>query len=125
MWFTPPVISVHGLEFRFAWLALAGPLLGGCASIETVAPPVTPVMVAALPGASTTLLEEGRRIFTRACTSCHSAEPVERYSIEAWREIVIDMSERTKLDASEKSALLAYLAAAKHVGVHPAPNRKS
>jgi mono/diheme cytochrome c family protein len=101
-------------QLRFpGWGVAAALTFGGCASLETVAPPVSATMVAAMPGTSLAALEQGRRIFTRACTSCHSAEPVDRYSLEAWRGIVSEMSDRTKLDAAGEAALLAYIAAAK------------
>ena len=39
-----------------------------------------------------------------------------KYSLSRWREIVGEMSERTKLTATDQSALLDYLAAAHKVG---------
>ena len=88
-------------------------VLGGCASLESVAPPVTPALVAASRGASAATLGEGRRIFTGACTACHSADPVGRFSTGEWHRIVGEMADRSKLDAARQSALLAYIAAAK------------
>jgi mono/diheme cytochrome c family protein len=86
--------------------------MAGCANLAEVAPPVTPAMVGVSGGASVESLGEGRRIFTRECTSCHSADPVSKYTFPEWREIVADMSERTKLSADEERALLAYIQAA-------------
>ena len=80
----------------------------GCASLESVAPPVTPAMR----GAPASTLEEGRGIFTRTCTACHAADAVSEHSVGEWREIVARMSHRAKLDAARESALLAYLTAA-------------
>ena len=87
--------------------------LGGCVQTQTVAPPVTPAMIGASHGTAAATLEEGRRIFTGACTSCHSADPVEKHVPEEWRSIVAQMAPRAKLDATRQSALLAYLAAAR------------
>ena len=93
--------------------------LNGCVQTQTVAPPVTPAMIGASRGTPVATLEEGRRIFTGACTSCHSADPVEKHAPEEWRSIVAQMACRAKLDATRQSALLAYLAAAR--ATPPAP----
>ncbi len=95
--------------------ALAALIISGCASLENTAPPVTPAMVSASGGASPATLEDGRRIFTGACTACHSAKPAARYSESEWHRIVGEMAARTKLDASRQSILLAYLTAARAV----------
>ena len=87
--------------------------LNGCVQTQTVAPPVTSAMIGASHGATAATLEEGRRIFTGACTACHSASPVEKHAPEEWRSIVAQMAPRAKLDAARQSALLAYLAAAR------------
>lgn len=81
----------------------------GCASISSIAPPVTPAMVAVGGGVHAATLEQGRRTFTTRCTSCHSADPVTRHSAEEWNGIVAKMSARTRLTAAEELALLAYL----------------
>ena len=83
-----------------------------CTRTQRNAPPVTPAMIGASHDATAATLEEGRRIFTGACTSCHSADPVENHAIEAWRSIVAKMAPRTKIDAAREAALLAYLTAA-------------
>jgi mono/diheme cytochrome c family protein len=86
-------------------------LLGGCSSMETSAPPA----VAALTHSSVSLptLEEGRKVFTQACTSCHSAAPLSQHSLSEWQLIVESMAPRTRLDESRKTALMAYITAAK------------
>lgn len=94
--------------------ALAVFALGGCVAIETLAPPVTPAMVSTA-RASTADLEAGRRIYVGRCASCHSIDPVAKYTTSRWREIVDDMADRTELSASDRSALLAYISAAKSV----------
>lgn len=86
---------------------------GGCASVNQVAPAVTPAMSGAAPGATAATLEAGRRTFVTTCTACHHADPVTKYSPTEWREIVAVMSGRSKLDAAQQSALLAYVLAAR------------
>jgi mono/diheme cytochrome c family protein len=98
-------------------LGVAGvAFLGGCETIS-VAPPVTPALVAAGHGASETTLNAGREVFAGSCTSCHTADPVVKHSTAEWRRIVDDMAPRAKLGASERAALLAYISAA-HASVH-------
>jgi mono/diheme cytochrome c family protein len=79
--------------------------VGGCVSVESIAP-----LAPASRGDATTLAE-GRRIYLGQCTACHSAEPVSRYSRERWKEIVGEMSSEAKLTTGQESALWAYLAA--------------
>ena len=87
--------------------------LGGCAQTQNIAPPVTAAMIGASHDTAAGTLEEGRRIFTGACTACHSASPVEKHAPGEWQSIVAQMAPRAKLDAARQSALLAYLAAAR------------
>ena len=98
-------------------LALLLPLFvwTACVSFDQVAPPVTPAMVAASGGANARTLGRGRDVYAGACTACHSAQPVRKYTMVRWREIVGDMAERSELPESDRSALLAYLSAAKSV----------
>lgn len=95
----------------FTVVAAGSVALGGCAVVST-APPVTPALVVASGGKSAAILAMGREIFAGRCTTCHSADPVGKFSVAKWREIVRDMSHRAKLDASQEAALLAYLSAA-------------
>ena len=64
------------MVIRGAALVGTALVITGCASLESVAPPVTAAVVGASGGASGATLEEGRRIFAGACTSCHAADPV-------------------------------------------------
>lgn len=107
---------------RGAALAATALVISGCASLQSVAPPVTAAVVGASGGASVATLEEGRRIFAGACTSCHAADPVSKYSATEWHAIVDDMAERTKLDGNRRAALLAYITAVKAA---PAPATSS
>jgi mono/diheme cytochrome c family protein len=94
-------------------IAFCGALWSGCSTTTSaLAPPVTTAMIAAGGGALSGTLERGRELYTGACTSCHAADAVSKYTMVRWREIIGDMAERTELNAPDKSALLAYLTAA-------------
>ena len=98
-------------------ITLCALALAGCASF--VPPPVTPAMVSASRGASAATLESGRALFAGRCTSCHSADPVEKYSPPRWREILADMAHRSKIDTAQQSAILTYIAAAQAMPPDP------
>lgn len=87
-------------------------VLGGCAAMN-VAPPVTPALMVASGGVSAATLKTGREVFGGRCTACHSAEPVGKHSVAEWRRIIAVMAPRAKLDAAQRSALLAYIEAAR------------
>ena len=102
-------------------LLLAGAVvatLAGCASPQTAAPAVTPVMLSQAKGASRATLEEGRGVFVGPCTSCHAPDPVGKFSVAEWHRAIDEMAPRAKLDGARKSALLAYVTAA-HGGALP------
>ena len=79
--------------------------VAGCVSVDSIAPPVPPSH------GDAAVLREGRRVFLVQCTSCHSAEPVAKYSRARWQEIVGEMTDAAKLTAQQERALRAYLAA--------------
>ena len=87
-------------------------VLGGCASLDTLAPPVSPALLRASRGASSGTLENGRLILTTRCASCHRVYPVADYPSAEWKTILDDMSPRAKLNAAQNAAVLAYLNAA-------------
>ena len=91
-------------------------LLAGCAlttKSDPNIPRVTPALIAAGGSGSTkTLLEHGRETYVGACAACHAPEPVGKYAMPRWREIVADMADRTELPAEARAAVLAYLTAA-------------
>ena len=64
-------------------------------------------------GADISTLALGRRIFTTSCTECHVARPIARLSVEQWRHVVGVMAPRARLSATDRSALEAYLIAAR------------
>src|SRR5687768_9621980 len=89
-----------------ALCVLCGELsLSGCMSLEEMAPPV-----AALGGGggqSPESLSRGRHTYLTACAKCHTVEPIGRYSLDKWEEILPEMSEESKLTAAEESDLRA------------------
>lgn len=85
--------------------------VGGCAAYGPTAPPVTPAMAKASSTPAETL-QAGRELFATRCTSCHNADPVRSLDADDWHRVVNKMAERSKLQANERSALLAYLTAA-------------
>ena len=85
--------------------------MGGCVAIETLAPPVT-VTMAASARTSASVLEQGRRLYVSRCATCHSLDPLSKYTASRWREIIDDMADEAELTASEESSVLAYVLAA-------------
>ena len=100
------------MSLRALSIAIAVPLVFCGCQTSGVAPPITPTLVAASGGKSPALLTSGREFFTGRCTTCHSADPPSKYTLEKWREIVGKMAGRAKLSTGEQSAILAYLSAA-------------
>jgi mono/diheme cytochrome c family protein len=101
---------------RYAAVFAFGIVLGGCVSMEQLAPPVSSRM-AAEGGTSASTLESGRRLYTGRCAACHSIDPVSKHSPDRWRAIIDDMADKAELSASEKSAVLAYILAARSVAM--------
>ena len=58
-------------------------------------------------------LAAGHRILVTQCTTCHGVQPLERYSAGEWRDILVEMSRRARLDAGQKAQLSAYVLAAR------------
>jgi hypothetical protein len=106
---------VRGAKIPGGLLALVLAVAGGCTAMtSSVAPPVTSAMVQSAHGVSVETLQQGRRIFSGPCTTCHNADPVAKYSVAEWRAIVDDdMGARARLTAAERSALMAYINAAR------------
>lgn len=101
-------IAWHGVA---AVLACSLLLPAGCASLETIAPPVATF---ATRGKDTALLESGRRIYLENCTECHAPDPVSDYA-DAWPRIIRKMALMSKLTPAQEHAVLAYVLAAEHV----------
>ena len=92
------------------YLGMVALLLGGCGSLEPVAPPVTAALAAS---ARTDVgeLEHGRVIYTTRCTECHNAERIGRYSRREWVDILERMSGEANLNVAQDRAVRAYVMA--------------
>ncbi len=84
-------------------------LLGGCVSIEQIAPPIGPALLSVSPVANTTELELGRHLYLTKCAKCHTPEPIHDYTRSEWQEILIEMNEETNLNAEEARAVELYV----------------
>lgn len=89
--------------------------LCGCGSIETTAPPVTDALSRGAGGVPAEELKSGRKLLALRCTSCHSLEPIAKYTPDEWRENVRAMAARAGLSPAEERAVTAYLVAARKV----------
>ena len=92
-------------------------ILAGCLSIEQMAPPVGAEFASAgmRNGITIAFLETGREVYLMDCSRCHSIEPIDRYSVGRWRDIIVRMGPKSKLDAPRTEALQAYVLAAHRV----------
>jgi mono/diheme cytochrome c family protein len=109
---SPPHPSV-GEKQRWLRLALLFSCvlpLAGCASLETLAPPVTPAL-AARAHTDASFLVTGRGIYTRQCAACHAPESVPAHAGE-WPRIIAEMAPKAKLTPEQQRAVLAYVLAA-------------
>lgn len=117
-----------GLRHSLLVVPLIAMVVGllGCMSLEQMAPPVDQNLVqlsAALDApvrADEATLVRGRHVFINRCISCHSLEPVNRYSAEEWKTILPEMSEEANLTEGQQADLLAYvLTARRFIDLYP------
>ncbi len=103
-------------------LILGVAALTGCMSLEEMAPPVAAPMVqaAAAHGADAGTLERGRAIYLNQCIKCHTVEPVNKYSLTKWDEILPEMADESKLTPQQRAEVKAYILAA-----HPFAGKKA
>lgn len=97
---------------RSRFILLFALALSGCGTLETTAPPVTETLSRGA-GVSSEELKSGRKLLALRCTSCHSLEPIAKYTPDEWRENVRAMSARAGLSPAEERAVTAYLVAAR------------
>lgn len=100
-------------------LVVAGWLvLPGCAAIEDLAPPVSAatLRLAASRGVAPESPVRGRELYITSCARCHRPEPVARYGIEQWRQILPRMLAESKLGEEEAEAVEAYVILTVEVG---------
>ncbi len=116
------VVNVAGCKRRrrrlciglsVVWVSVA---FVGCLSLERMAPPVDEGLIAVggQQGFDSQVLVRGRDVYLNQCIACHSVEPIDRYSIEQWRETLPDMAQEAKLDRLQTDDLLAYLMTSHH-----------
>ncbi|MCI0364101.1 MAG: hypothetical protein L0219_09490 [Phycisphaerales bacterium] len=93
--------------------ALAATIVGACATIEELAPPVDQAMLSAAgpSEASTIQLERGRELYVTDCARCHSPEPVMRYTAQQWGTILPRMTKESSLSDVDRAAVEAYVMA--------------
>src|SRR5437588_693418 len=80
------------------------------------APPVTTEMArsaSAKKQIDQSQLEHGRTLFVHRCIECHTLPPMWKYSRQDWPQIVNDMSHRASLKPEERTAVIAYILAAR------------
>ncbi len=98
-----------GLLLFCAW-----PLSGCQVSPQTAFPTAQTVASSgAAPGIDIATLTRGRKIFTTSCTECHVARSIAGYTVEQWRLNINEMAPRAHLKPDERTALEAYLLAAR------------
>ncbi len=107
-WAWDRAVLVGGLVAAALWLTC-------CVSLDQIAPPVQAVVphAPAPPPVDTAALTRGRQIYLNQCVACHSPEPIDRYTLDEWQEIMPDMIEESRLDEAEASDVNAYVFAAR------------
>lgn len=101
-------------EATWAGAVLATLIVGACASIEQLAPPVDEAMLAAMApseGVAAGRIEHGRTIYVTKCARCHSPERVTNYSLERWDEILPRMAHEASLPKEDEAAVQLYIKA--------------
>ena len=93
-------------------LSLGACLLAGCANLDTLAPRVTPALVARAHSDASTLAA-GRSIYLTQCASCHAPESVPAHAGK-WPQIIGEMAPKSRLTPAQERAVLAYVLAAEH-----------
>jgi mono/diheme cytochrome c family protein len=84
-------------------LAFAIPLLlVSCDSLSTshIAPPVPSENVQ---------LTRGRRLYLTTCVRCHAPEPIAKYTVVEWAEIMPEMVEDSRLSPADAAAVTSYV----------------
>ena len=76
-----------------------------------MAPPVNPRFrtVAAEQGLNAGDLERGRHLYLTDCARCHNIEPVDRYTLEQWEELMPRMAKLTRLSEADARAVRTYV----------------
>jgi mono/diheme cytochrome c family protein len=100
----------HALLFSLLLVSLAG-----CEAMQSGAPSINPQMTraAASNGDSVETIATGRRLLATRCTSCHSLEPIGKFTPAQWEANVHRMANRAGLSEQEAQKITAYLVAAR------------
>ncbi len=100
----------------FALLALS--LLPACVSLETAAPPVATFATAGR--GNYAQLCQGRDLYIGACTKCHSAEPIKKFSLTEWQsDILPRMFKKSKMSGGDAAAVASYVQAVSQAPTAP------
>ena len=83
-------------------------VLSGCMTLEQAAPPVG-LLGVGQQGSEHGKLALGRDIYITRCAKCHAVEPVTKYPLAHWQEVIDEMAGKTHLNANETQAVLAYV----------------
>lgn len=98
---------------RHALTGVAIALLPGSCAPGYMAPPVSPQLVKHS-RAPITELERGYDIHQAKCAKCHAFEDPANYEADEWiDDIMPEMARKSKLNAVDEKAVLAYLLAAR------------
>ena len=108
----PPVVA-RVIRHTLAGVAIA--LLPGSCGPGYMAPPVGPQLVK-ISRSPASLLERGYVVHQAKCAKCHPFENPANYQPEQLaRDIMPVMARKSKLDAADAEAVLAYLLAARQI----------
>jgi cytochrome c5 len=61
------------------------------------------------PGSSRETLEDGRTLYVRRCSGCHTLYTPSSHRRDEWRAIVAEMATRSKLEPHESELVARYL----------------
>jgi hypothetical protein len=107
------IFSVLGGRHILAGVAVL-PLVSSCGP-SYQAPPVTGDLVR-ISRSSSELLERGYIVHQQKCAKCHPFENPAHYDEdELIEDIMPDMAEKSKLDAADEKAVLAYVLAVRRM----------
>ena len=98
--------------FRLLGAAAVVSIAASCAPLNVAAPPVSTLNLPKK--ANVKQLEQGREIYATACTKCHGPARVYKRSDEKWtQKILPTMCVKSKLNAAQTEALVAYVMTAR------------
>jgi uncharacterized membrane protein len=102
---------------RYFLLAMAVTLIAvviltltGCETTQEMAPIAREQLDASQYSAEQfAAFDAGRDIYLRRCSTCHSIEPIDRYSLNDWQRILPGMSDEARLSSDESRQLADYI----------------